>query len=579
MVTRKIIPFTLLTAVLLAGLYMPARPARAQSTFTVTNTADSGPGSLRQAILDANGSSGLDTIAFNIPTSDPGYGLRATGVWTIRPASPLPPVGYDGAVIDGTTQGANQGETNLYGPEVELHGVDIAGGYGVIYLESSNNTIRGLAINGEIVGSAAQPGAGIVIEVPYTGNTIADNYIGTDAMGLSAQPCGAGIVLYNGTSNNVIEGNVLAGNSYYGIDIFGSGTSGNQVRGNLIGLGPWSAAAIPNALEGVRISQGAQGNVVGGQSDHRNIISGNGQNGVYLSDATTTEVSYNYIGTGIDGNVDVGNSWNGVAIEGNSQTNFVNNNVIAGNNRHGVWLGGSGATGNYVSGNIIGADATASTGIANGWHGVAVYDGASGNAVLGNVIVASAWSGVAIIGSSSNTVHGNAIGANWSGASLGNGFHGVVTNGVGNIIEFNTIAYNGLATASNGVQIGDPTALNNTVTQNSIYSNGNKGIALVDGSNNNIAAPTIGGASCDDVSGMACVGCRVEVFSDSGDEGRTYEGTTWADDVSGVFWWGGAIHGPHVTVTATDSQGNTSEFSAPWSVGCYRVFLPAIIKH
>jgi hypothetical protein len=187
--------------------------------------------------------------------------------------------------------------------------------------------------------------------------------------------------------------------------------------------------------------------------------------------------------------------------------------------------------------------------------------------------------GVAIIGSDSNTVHGNLIGTNGRGsARLGNGYHGVVTNGVGNSIEFNTIAYNGVGTASNGVQIGDPTALNDKVTRNSIYSNGNKGIAVVNGGNNNIAAPTIGGANCGHVDGMACVGCRVEVFSDSGDEGRTYEGTTWADDVSGVFGWDGTLHGPNVTVTATDGQGNTSEFSAPWAVGCYRVFLPVVRK-
>jgi hypothetical protein len=34
-----------------------------------------------------------------------------------------------------------------------------------------------------------------------------------------------------------------------------------------------------------------------------------------------------------------------------------------------------------------------------------------------------------------------------------------------------------------------------------------------------------------------------------------------------------------VTVTGTDGQGNTSEFSAPWYVGCFRVFLPAVFKH
>ena len=49
------------------------------ATFTVTNTSDSGAGSLRQAILDANANPGLDTIAFDIP---------GAGVHTITPATP-----------------------------------------------------------------------------------------------------------------------------------------------------------------------------------------------------------------------------------------------------------------------------------------------------------------------------------------------------------------------------------------------------------------------------------------------------------------------------------------------------------
>ena len=55
------------------------------ANVTVTNTNDDGSGSLRQAILDANPS---DTIAFDIPTSDPGY-YGPTGVYTIGLTSEL----------------------------------------------------------------------------------------------------------------------------------------------------------------------------------------------------------------------------------------------------------------------------------------------------------------------------------------------------------------------------------------------------------------------------------------------------------------------------------------------------------
>src|SRR3954447_14420811 len=63
----------------------PLEPRRLLATFTVTTTADAGPGSLRQAILDANGVSGADEIRFDVPGS-------ADAVRTIRPVSPLPSV-------------------------------------------------------------------------------------------------------------------------------------------------------------------------------------------------------------------------------------------------------------------------------------------------------------------------------------------------------------------------------------------------------------------------------------------------------------------------------------------------------
>src|SRR5438067_10009320 len=69
------------------------------AVFTVTTTADAGPGSLRQAILDANANPGLDTIAFAI-----GDG----GVQTIRPSSALPTV-TDPVLLDGTTPTGFQG--------------------------------------------------------------------------------------------------------------------------------------------------------------------------------------------------------------------------------------------------------------------------------------------------------------------------------------------------------------------------------------------------------------------------------------------------------------------------------------
>src|SRR5438445_1734252 len=70
---------------------------RLLATFFVVNTNDSGAGSLRQAILDANSnpnSGGPDFIDFNIP---------GAGVHTISPTSALPTI-TDPVTIDGYSQ-------------------------------------------------------------------------------------------------------------------------------------------------------------------------------------------------------------------------------------------------------------------------------------------------------------------------------------------------------------------------------------------------------------------------------------------------------------------------------------------
>ena len=78
------------------------------TTFTVTNTNDSGAGSLRQALLDAQNCAGAPhTIAFDVPA-----GSLTNGVAVFAPSSALPELTCGGTTIDGTTQTANGGNTN-----------------------------------------------------------------------------------------------------------------------------------------------------------------------------------------------------------------------------------------------------------------------------------------------------------------------------------------------------------------------------------------------------------------------------------------------------------------------------------
>ena len=140
------------------------------ATFTVTSTANSGAGTLRQAITDANASSGADTIVFNIP----GVGLQ-----TISPTSALPAI-TDPVTINGYTQSGAAANTAGTGSNavinIALDGTSAgAGANGLNFgAGSAGSTVKGLAIGGF-------NGAGILTSVG--GLTLAGNFIGTNAAG------------------------------------------------------------------------------------------------------------------------------------------------------------------------------------------------------------------------------------------------------------------------------------------------------------------------------------------------------------------------------------------------------------
>ncbi|NQT14577.1 MAG: hypothetical protein HQ582_17605, partial [Planctomycetes bacterium] len=162
---------------------------------TVTNTNDSGLGSLRQAILDANGTPGTDTIDFNI---------AGLGPHTIQPTSALPTI-TDPVVIDGYTQPGASPNSNPTGSgldtvlSIELDGSLVTGGHG-LRITAGNSTVRGLAIH-------SFPGIGILLQT-NGGNAIEGNFIGTDITGTVALGNATqGVFVYKGAQSNWIGTN------------------------------------------------------------------------------------------------------------------------------------------------------------------------------------------------------------------------------------------------------------------------------------------------------------------------------------------------------------------------------------
>src|SRR5882724_4646074 len=121
-----------LCAVIFAGLCLLASPASAiPGVYGVTNANDTGAGSLRQAILNANAGGIPASIGFNLPGSAP---------FTINLLSPLPVIS-NAAAIDGTTQPGYSGT-----PVVVLDGSGAGTNANGLYLAGGNSTVRGLGI-------------------------------------------------------------------------------------------------------------------------------------------------------------------------------------------------------------------------------------------------------------------------------------------------------------------------------------------------------------------------------------------------------------------------------------------------
>jgi len=492
---------------LLVLAVQPQQPAlSAPTTYVVSNTKDDGAnGSLRNAINAANANLGQDTIVFNIPFVDPNY-YAAGGYFTIPLLSPLPNLTDPlGTIIDGTSQGANKGDTNPVGPEIEIVPALEPFANPFFILDSDNNVIKGLALEGSEKSA---------IKVYGSSNRISQNYLGVDPKGLSCWKNLNGVEIRPYSDSNVIENNIIASKND---GIILSDSQLNLISGNIIGV-----------------------NV------NKMIFS-------------------NLVKPG-----EFGNDYFGIHLKDNSVQNTIKENYIADNHRYGIYLEGTGTQKNILYSNTI---------TANGWHGIGIYYGAHHNGIgkvtppiYGNVITKNGWSGVAIVeNSNQNTVAFNMI--------QENNYYGVdIVDSVDNFVMSNTLSHNGVHTASAGVHVNGMTATGNNWLNNRIYDNNDKGIQLVNGANEGITPPTIHSASCTLVQGTsACPGCIVFVYSDQGDQGRKLERMVYAD-AGGNFTSSGPFFGPNITVTQQDGNANASSFSLPYINACMKFFIPILIK-
>ncbi len=462
------------------------------SRFGVTNTLDSGPGSLRQAILDANAATKPSVVHFAIPQTDSGFvdsdasisgGDAGPDVYRIELLSDLPHINQSAGhvvKIDGRTQ-TSFADSNALGPEIELIGTSAGNSDGLTLLTTSE--IYGLTINrfqgnGILVDASDVIVAGNYLGTDPTGTlgqgngfngiettssqritiggpnisdrnllsgndssglfdrfgssdlVIRNNYVGTDRTGTVAlSNSGIGLRL-EGTTRVSVKNNLLSGNDSTGL--FGHTIDDVSITGNLIGVNSAGTAAVGNSVHGIELTNSTDVIIGGPGAADRNLISGHSQVGIrFIGNNDRVRVENNYVGLNAAGTAAIANGVAGILIEGK---NFeVIANVVSGNTGYGIGVFNNADAVN-IQGNFVGTNAAGTAAIGNGRDGIVV---AAMHVRIGGVgvgqrnLISGNGTGIRVEGSSRDvTITNNFIGTNLNGENaIANLGNGIVAGG------------------------------------------------------------------------------------------------------------------------------------------------------
>lgn len=439
---------------------MLALPCARAATFTVINTNASGPGSLFQAIDSANTNPGPDLIHFNIAPAGP----KRIAVGILQ--NVLDPV-----VIDATTQPGYAGQ-----PIIELCGENtVSTGFLII---GHGNTIRGFAMNGF-------QSTAVYFYGGSSSNRLENCWIGLDLNGSLTRSNSQGVLIENGRGNviggtNAGAGNVIAGSVLSGIYIYQG--RWNSILGNYIGTdvsgsnaigNGWRADGGFNDAAGIYLETSVS-NIIGGTDvAARNIIAGNTVGIRLFTFSSANIIQGNWIGVDPSGAAPpVGRRQvYGISVLTQCDANIIGGtapgagNVVSGHvgappfqTLDGYGISISQSSLNTVQGNRIGTDASGTLAVPNSIDGVQLMFASRTNTIGGttaaarNIISANLRHGIYLREGFYNNIQGNYVGTQADGSSpLGNGENGVflysgadnniggTTAGSGNVIAFNGI--------------------------------------------------------------------------------------------------------------------------------------------
>jgi len=406
--------------------------------YSVTSSASSGPGSLNDAVFQANYNGGdVNFINFNIPSN--GGVVEIVLSQTLYIARLM--------ILNGFSQAGYQGS-----PLIRINANGMASGIALVgnvagvpsFSDGRTATSSGSTIQGfQIVNYSSNA---ITIFNESQGNYIQNNWLGfyrTTSGGyvrnVAAHPGSRGIGLqssFNHIRNNTISGvdnGITVGEDPLGIPT-GTNYKTNSIRDNFIGTDPTGTSKIGNDSDGIFLGAGARQNFIG----PGNVLSGMASAGCELlhSTAIGNVIFGNIIGLNAAGDTPIGNRVgvlvaNGAHFNDVGSSNPKDGNVISGNTLGGVVIGQSGylpvndPSGTWVENNLVGTDKTGSRAIGVQGTGVTVQNGAQHIAVRFNVLAGHTNHGALIYNSTGNGFFGNWIGRTQSAAPLANAGYGV----------------------------------------------------------------------------------------------------------------------------------------------------------
>ena len=328
------------------------------------------------------------------------------------------------------------------------------------------------------------------------------------------------------STQNLLEQNVAYNNEGYGLRVLGS--TSNTIQNN----------RFENNLNGITVELGSSGNTLLG-----NTLADNQANGIFIrGGANKTAVMRNSV---------LGNGTTGIYIKSNDNT--VQENVVRNNQGVGVLLLPETDSAAAIADLTTPAQQARTQLLDPDLVGMIAAEGVlTGNLVGGNTITSNGNNGIALKGASATVVEMNIVERN--------GGHGIaLTNGASrNLVRDNTVSNN----RNNGIRVNGTDSVQNSLTQNSVFSNATGGLLVTSGANGGIDPPIIQTIQGRRVSGTATPGAIVEIFSDTGRQGRYREGSaTVQADGRFTFTASSDWQAPYLNALATDSNGNSSAFS------------------